>query len=297
MIVITLTKVPKSLQGDLTKWYQEIQTGVYVGNVSARIRDLLWERIMKNIGRGEATMVYNTNNELGYSFRTTRQDRAVVDFEGIPLMMHLNVATGTVKHGFSDAAKFHRAKVMTRKAANRQQHHDYSGPLVTLDLETTGLDPITDEIISIGATKQVGREPITQFYQLINTDHAMPDKITALTKITADMLAEQGIALSTGLKELKDFIGDADIIGYNLRFDEAFLSNGLRKTAQPALSNKLVDLMPIVKKSNKFLDNYRLETVLADYEIENSEPHQALADAKATLLLANKLIENGALKI
>lgn len=297
MIVITLTKVPKSLQGDLTKWYQEIQTGVYVGNVSARIRDLLWERIMKNIGRGEATMVYNTNNELGYSFRTTRQDRAVVDFEGIPLMMHLNVATGPVKHGFSDAAKFHRAKVMTRKAANRQQHHYYSGPLVTLDLETTGLDPITDEIISIGAMKQVGREPITQFYQLVNTDHAMPDQITALTKITADMLAEQGIALSTGLKELKDFIGDADIIGYNLRFDEAFLSNGLRKTAQPALSNKLVDLMPIVKKSNKFLDNYRLETVLADYEIENSEPHQALADAKATLLLANKLIENGVLKI
>lgn len=39
MIVITLTKVPYSLRGDLTKWCQEIQTGVYVGNVNARIRD------------------------------------------------------------------------------------------------------------------------------------------------------------------------------------------------------------------------------------------------------------------
>lgn len=41
MIVITLSKVPMSLRGDLTKWCQEVQTGVYVGNFSARIRDLL----------------------------------------------------------------------------------------------------------------------------------------------------------------------------------------------------------------------------------------------------------------
>ncbi|WP_235803271.1 type I-E CRISPR-associated endoribonuclease Cas2e, partial [Levilactobacillus namurensis] len=59
MIVITLTKVPPALRGDLTKWYQEVQTGVYVGNVSARIRDLLWDRVQKTIGQGEATMVYS----------------------------------------------------------------------------------------------------------------------------------------------------------------------------------------------------------------------------------------------
>ena len=49
MIVITLTKVPPALRGDLTKWCQEIQTGVYVGNVTARVREKLWERIMRNI--------------------------------------------------------------------------------------------------------------------------------------------------------------------------------------------------------------------------------------------------------
>lgn len=49
MIVITLSKVPMSLRGDLTKWCQEVQTGVYVGNFSARIRDLLWERITSRL--------------------------------------------------------------------------------------------------------------------------------------------------------------------------------------------------------------------------------------------------------
>lgn len=81
--------MPASLRGDLTKWCQEIQTGVYVGNVNARIREKLWERINDNIGQGEATLVYNYNNELGYTFRTTRKDRRVIDADGIPLMQSL----------------------------------------------------------------------------------------------------------------------------------------------------------------------------------------------------------------
>lgn len=39
MIVITLANCPPALRGDLTKWLQEISTGVYVGQVSARVRD------------------------------------------------------------------------------------------------------------------------------------------------------------------------------------------------------------------------------------------------------------------
>lgn len=89
MIVITLTKVPASLRGDLTKWCQEIQTGVYVGSFSARIRDLLWERIIENVKNGEATMIYSTNNELGYAFRTNRKDKEIVFYDGLPLLKHL----------------------------------------------------------------------------------------------------------------------------------------------------------------------------------------------------------------
>lgn len=296
MIVITLTKVPKSLQGDLTKWYQEIQTGVYVGNVSARIRDLLWDRIMKNIGRGEATMVYNTNNELGYQFRTTRQDREVVDFDGIPLMKHLTVSTGPVNHGFSDAAKFHRAQVMTRHRDHRRQRVS-SKPFVTLDLETTGLDTVTDDIISIGALKRLKSGQQERFYRLIRIDHEVPSKITTLTKITSAMLTAKGVALEVGLQALKDFVGDTAIVGYNLRFDSGFLISGYQRIGQAMLANKQVDLMPVVKKANKFLDNYRLQTVLTEYEIKNETPHNALADAEATFALANKLNEKGVLKI
>lgn len=292
MIVITLTKVPNSLRGDLTKWYQEIQTGVYVGNVSARVRDALWDRILENIGRGEATMVYNAKNELGYQFRTTRKDRQVVDFEGIPLMMHLKEATGGVKHGFSDAAKFHRAKIMSHKSVRKTPSPEKL-EAVSLDLETTGLDAAKDEIISIGAVKRDQDGQLVRFDQLIQIDQEVPEKIAELTGITDEMLQNQGVSLADGLQALRKFVADRSVVGYNLRFDEMFLTNGFRKVKQNDLSSRMIDLMPLVKKANRFLDNYRLETVLAEYEIKNQHPHQALADAEATFALASKLKENG----
>ncbi|MCH4124195.1 MAG: type I-E CRISPR-associated endoribonuclease Cas2e [Levilactobacillus sp.] len=291
MIVVTLTKVPKSLKGDLTKWYQEIQTGVYVGNVSARVRDALWDRIMENIGRGEATMVYNAQNELGYQFRTTRQDRQVVDFDGIPLMMHLKEATGGVKHGFSDAAKFHRAKVMMRNAGGKSHPSTKKLTAVSLDIETTGLDAVKDAILSIGAVKRGPDGQMVQSYQLLKGAQEIPAGITALTGITSEQLNEKGVSLTDGLRTLQAFVGDMPIIGYNLRFDEGFLRAAFKQVGQPSLSNRFIDLMPLVKKSNKFLDNYRLETVLADYGIENTSPHHALSDAQATFSLASKLKE------
>jgi len=298
MIVITLTKVPRSLRGDLTKWYQEIQTNVYVGNVSARIRDLLWDRIMKNIGQGEATMVYNANNELGYQFRTTRRDHEVVDFDGIPLMMHLNVATGETVHGFSNAAKFHKAKVMMKKRGNKvAQAQSEKASMVAIDLETTGLDPTQDEIISIGAVKQSGDGQVDRFYKLIQCERKIPKNIVELTHITSEMLSSKGVSLSEGLQSLQEFLGDLAIVGYNSHFDELFLTNSFKKVDQPDLANQMLDLMPMVKKSDKFLDNYRLQTVLSEYNIENKEPHNSLSDAEATFKLATKLIKNGVLKI
>ncbi|WEV51046.1 type I-E CRISPR-associated endoribonuclease Cas2e [Lactobacillus sp. ESL0731] len=297
MIVVTLTKVPQSLRGDLTKWYQEVQTGVYVGNVSARIRDLLWQRVEKNIGSGEATMVYSTNTELGYEIKTTRRNYDVVDYDGIPLVMRLNVDNmpQATKYGFSNAAKFHRAKVMAHN--QKKVHTKISQPEITvLDLETTGLKAGRDQIIAIGAIKKLKDGSYQKFDQLIKIDQKIPKPITELTGITEKMLADNGIPLSLALVQLKDFIKSSILMGYNFHFDETFLSSGLVTCNLAELDNKTIDLMAIVKKTEKFLDNYQLATVLKFYNIENLQPHNALSDAQATMELANKLIKNGRIK-
>ena len=87
MIVITLTDCPLGLRGDLTKWLQEINTGVYVGQVSARVREQLWTRIIENAKNGRATMVFNAQNEQRLDFCVHNTIWEPIDFDGLKLML------------------------------------------------------------------------------------------------------------------------------------------------------------------------------------------------------------------
>ncbi|MGO3017762.1 MAG: type I-E CRISPR-associated endoribonuclease Cas2e, partial [Anaerococcus sp.] len=75
LTVVTLTNAPNSLRGDLTKWMQEIATGVYVGNFNVKVREKLRSRILENIGDGQATISYAYRNEIGYKFDTINTQR------------------------------------------------------------------------------------------------------------------------------------------------------------------------------------------------------------------------------
>ncbi|GFZ26129.1 type I-E CRISPR-associated endoribonuclease Cas2e [Lactobacillus corticis] len=290
MIVITLSKVPTSLRGDLTKWCQEIQTGVYVGNVNVKIRELLWSRILENIGNGEATIVWNARNEIGYDFKTTRKDHKVVDFDGIPLMMSIQSENLAVPYGFSLAAKRQKARKFTHLAVTGKKRANF----VSIDLETTGLYPANSDIISIGAVKSEKRDT---FYKLIKIQTSIPDKIVKLTGISNSVLQEKGENLDTVLEEFATFVGEEPLVGYNIAFDSNFLDDAFHKTGRDALKNRFIDLLPIIKKKDIFLANYHLETVLQNYGIENQQPHNALSDARATMALAEKMIDMGYLRI
>jgi CRISPR-associated protein Cas2 len=114
MTVITLTDCPLTLRGDLTKWLLEINAGVFVGRVSRRVRDHLWDRVVKFAKNGRATMVYSTNNEQGLDFKTLGNGWEPIDFDGIKLMLrpnpgHVKKPTG-LKPGFSNASKRRKAK-------------------------------------------------------------------------------------------------------------------------------------------------------------------------------------------
>ena len=87
MIVITLTNCPDTLRGDLTKWLMKITAGVFVGHVSARIRERLWERVRSHARGGRATMVFSAANEQRLAFRITNSEWTPVDFDGIELML------------------------------------------------------------------------------------------------------------------------------------------------------------------------------------------------------------------
>lgn len=87
MIVLLLEKVPASLRGELTRWMVEPKTGVFVGRVSAQVRDLLWEGICERLKGGGGILVYQSDSEQGYRIRTCGSTkREAVDCEGLTLI-------------------------------------------------------------------------------------------------------------------------------------------------------------------------------------------------------------------
>ena len=72
MIVIVVTTCPPSVRGDLSRWLFEISTGVFVGHVSARVREALWTRVTAFVHDGKAIMAYSASNEQHVAFRVHR---------------------------------------------------------------------------------------------------------------------------------------------------------------------------------------------------------------------------------
>lgn len=87
MTVIVLERVPSGLRGELTRWMLEIHTGVYVGRLSALVRDVLWEHVCDQMREGAGLLVYQTNNEQGFGVRSCgRTARRLVNIEGLTLV-------------------------------------------------------------------------------------------------------------------------------------------------------------------------------------------------------------------
>lgn len=90
MLVIVVENVPARLRGRLAIWLLEVRAGVYVGNVSRRVREMIWETIIKGCGDGNAVVSWSTNTESGFDFMTWGLNRREpIEMEGIKLVSFL----------------------------------------------------------------------------------------------------------------------------------------------------------------------------------------------------------------
>ncbi len=87
MVVLATTAVPDHLRGALSRWMIEVGPGLYVGTLSARVRDELWDTASTVIGDGAAVLIHPDNNEQGYTLRAAGQRRRrPIDFDGLTLV-------------------------------------------------------------------------------------------------------------------------------------------------------------------------------------------------------------------
>lgn len=87
MLVIVLENTPPRLRGRLAVWLLEVRAGVYVGNYSTKIREHIWHQVQEGLEDGNAVMMWRTNNEAGFEFRTLGANRRTpADWDGVRLV-------------------------------------------------------------------------------------------------------------------------------------------------------------------------------------------------------------------
>jgi CRISPR-associated protein Cas2 len=90
MLVVVTENVPPRLRGRLAIWLLEIRAGVYVGDVSRRIREMIWEQVAALAETGNVAMAWATNTESGYDFQTFGENRRIpIDYDGLRLVSFL----------------------------------------------------------------------------------------------------------------------------------------------------------------------------------------------------------------
>jgi len=86
-IVVVTENIPPRLRGRLAIWLLEVRAGVYIGDVSKRTREMIWQQLCEGKQLGNVVMAWASPNESGYEFQTLGDNRRLpVEFDGLRLV-------------------------------------------------------------------------------------------------------------------------------------------------------------------------------------------------------------------
>ena len=163
-----------------------------------------------------------------------------------------------------------------------------------VDVETTGGSPATGALTEIGAVKLRGGECLGTFQSLIDPGMAIPREITVLTGISAATVASAPPARSV-LPAFIDFLGDAVVVGHNVRYDLSFLGAELERCGGTRITNRRIDTLGLARRLIRDeVPNCKLSTLAQHLRLDHQPAHRALDDALATGDLLHLLVERAA---
>jgi len=157
--------------------------------------------------------------------------------------------------------------------------------IVAIDIETTGLSEERDAIIEIGAVKFKGRRVEDEWSTLINPNRHIPEFISGLTGIS-DVEVRNAPRFREVAGDLEQFVGDAPIIGHNVRFDLGFLQG-----AGLFPYNEVIDTYELAAVLMPTASRYSLGALGKQLGILLPATHRALDDARVTMAAFNRLFE------
>lgn len=89
MTLFVVERVPAGLRGRLTRWMLEVHPGVFVGTLSSRVADELWQAVTSARGdKGACTYLRSSGGEQRFTLRTAgTPSRQPADYDGLVLLV------------------------------------------------------------------------------------------------------------------------------------------------------------------------------------------------------------------
>lgn len=159
---------------------------------------------------------------------------------------------------------------------------------VAVDVETTGLSPLANELIEISAIKYKGIEKIDTFSTLIKPKSRIPYYITNITGITNEMVVNSPIVEEI-MPKLVNFIGKSPIVAHNANFDYSFLQSYSNNSFS---KNQVIDTVRIGRKLFPSLPNHKLGTIAKHIGIMEDGFHRAEFDCECCAKIYIKSLES-----
>lgn len=157
--------------------------------------------------------------------------------------------------------------------------------VVVVDLETTGLLPVRERILEIGAVRLGPGGEEQTFHTLVRHDGPIPPQVTAITGIRPEMLA-QAPPPEEALAGFWRFVGSAALAAHNAEFDIGFL----RLARGGRLIHPVIDTLALARALYPELKNHRLDTLARHLEVPLERHHRALDDARATAHILRRML-------
>jgi len=156
---------------------------------------------------------------------------------------------------------------------------------IAIDLETTGLDPCRDAIVSFAAIPFVGGEPRPGHVTLVDPGRPIPGASTAIHGITDAMVAG-AVSTERLITQLDTLFGDRVLTGHGVNFDLAILDRERRVRGLPRLRNLPLDTQLLAAALHRRWPDFSLESVAERTGVPIRGRHTAEGDA----LMAGRIL-------
>lgn len=180
-----------------------------------------------------------------------------------------------------------------------EEDYDIFRDYVVVDVETTGLEYYSSEIIEVSALRFENFTPVSLFTALIRPLKAkrVPDVASSVNGITYEAL-ENAVTFQEIRESLQAFIDDSPVIvGHNLPFDVRFLfQSGIRFSASKRYVDTLYNAKNYLGYHGYFtpprMTSFRLEDLAQFFDIPFDDAHMSAADCLAAGLLLPALLND-----